>query len=164
MQPQPWTWNSEEHPQVAVVLASPPHNLTWCDRLEAAPKELVVGKVLCVCAASAIARRVLIKRREDNPRASDALDLLDLLDQWIDDPTSEGFDHISFFVFEDGLPECDQTDVVWWALRSATSAVGCQEAAWALEALCNAAAREGWSIEELHAVATQAVTSRKRLV
>ena len=161
MTEQVWTWNSQEHFEVAVALAAPAVDLEWCDRLEAAPSEMVVGKVLCVCAASSIARRVLDGQRGDVSQASD---VLELLDRWIDEPTDERFDRICKIIFEEDWPESAAIKVAWWALRTATSAVGCAEAGWALGAACDNALKTGLTPEQLRAVAERAVTSRARPV
>lgn len=152
-----WTWNSQEHPEVAAAFAAPTVDLEWCDRLEAAPSDLVVGKVLCVCAASALARLVLDGQSDDVSQASDALELLD---RWIDEPTDERFDRICTIIFEEDWPESPVNKVAWWALRAATSAVGCSEAGWALGAACDNALKTGLTPEQLRAVAEQAVASR----
>ncbi len=87
---EPWTWDEQTHPGVAAALATPARDLDWCDRLETAPQDATVGKVLCACAALAIARAV-IAAGGDTPQATDALGLLD---RWIDDPTDDRFEEI----------------------------------------------------------------------
>ena len=156
-----WTWNSQEHPEVAAALAAPAVDLEWCDQLESAPSDMVVGKVLCVCAASSIARLVLDGQGGDVSQASDSLKLLDC---WIDEPTDERFDRICEVIFEEDWPESAAIKVAWWALRTATSAVGCGEAGWALGGACDNALKTGLTPEQLRAVAEQAVASRARPV
>jgi hypothetical protein len=122
---------------------------------------MVVGKVLCVCAASFIARLVLGGQGGDVSQASDALELLD---RWIDEPTDERFDRICEIIFEEDWPESAANNVAWWALRTATSAVGCAESAWALSGACDEASKAGLTLEQLLAAAEQAVASRARPV
>jgi hypothetical protein len=156
-----WTWDAREHADVAVALAAPASDLDWCERLETAPKDGVVGKVLCVCAASSIARLVLFGQ---SGGVSEALDALELLDCWIDDPTPERFDRICALIFEEGLPESAMNRLAWWALRTATSCVDCWEAGWAFQALCDTALESGFSAEQLRATAERAVAARARPV
>ena len=53
MSKQPWTWDPHAHPKIAGILAAPAAALGWCNRLETATGDAIVGKVLCVCAAAA---------------------------------------------------------------------------------------------------------------
>src|SRR4051812_32202775 len=117
----PWTWDARGHPDVAGVVAAPANDLGWCDRLETSPGDAVVGKVLCVCAAAAIAREVLMTLGGDAWQADAAMELLG---RWIDEPTHERFERICSLIFEEGSPEFDPHGVVCWALRTATSSVG----------------------------------------
>jgi hypothetical protein len=155
----PWTWGVAEHPAVAGVLAAPAHDLGWCDRLETAPEDAVVGKVPCVCAAAAVAREALMTLGGD-ARQADATS--ELLGRWIDDPTDERFDRICTLAFEEGSPEFDPLGVVWWALRTATSSVGNHEAGWALGGACAAATDAGLTPEQLRSVVEQELSSRSR--
>src|SRR3954463_4013507 len=99
-----WTWDPSEHPAVAGVVGAPARDLGWCDRLETAPGDTIVGKVLCVCAAAAVAREVIMRLGGDS-RPADAA--LELLGRWIDDPSDERFDRICSLIFEEGAPEFD---------------------------------------------------------
>jgi hypothetical protein len=154
-----WTWDAQEHPGVAGVLAVPPTTLGWCNRLETAPRDAIVGKVLCACAALAIAQKVLTTLDRDDPQAAAAMELLN---RWIDDPTDERFDRICSLIFDEGSPEFDPYGIVWWALRAATSSVGNFEACWALEAVCDAALKAGLTPEHLQPVVEQELSSRLR--
>jgi hypothetical protein len=155
----PWTWDAREHPDVAGVVAAPANDLAWCDRLETAPGDAVVGKVLCVCAAAAIAREVLMTLGGDARQADAALELLG---RWIDDPTHERFERICSLIFEEGSPEFDPHGVVWWALRTATSSVGNFEAGWALGGACDAAVEAGFTPDQLRSVVERELSSRVR--
>jgi hypothetical protein len=154
-----WTWDARKHPAVAGVVAGPAHALGWCDRLEAAPEDAVVGKVLCVCAAAAVARAVLITLGGDARQADAALELLG---RWIDDPTDQRFERICSLIFEEGAPEFDPHGVVWWALRTATSSVGNFEAGWAFGGACAAAVEAGFTPEQLRSLVEQELSSRSR--
>src|SRR3712207_1975500 len=126
-----WTWDGEAHTRVAHVLSQPSTGLGWCGQLETAAADAVVGKVLCVCAAAAVARAVLASCPDTSPQAAIALELLV---QWIDEPTDERFERICSIIFAEGEPpDLDPHGVVWWVLRTATSSVGNYEAGWALE-------------------------------
>jgi hypothetical protein len=157
----PWTWDAQEHPDVAVALAAPAADLGWCDRLETAPADPTVGKVLCVCAAAAIAREALASH---GGNASQAVAALELLDQWIDEPTEERLERICSLIFEEESPELDSHGVVGWALRTATSSVGNFEAGWALRTTCSAALEARLTPEQLHAAAERELSSRARPV
>jgi hypothetical protein len=154
-----WTWDEAAHAVVADVLASPSTacNLDdWCDRLETAPRDAVVGKLLCVCAAAAIARAVVAAWDD----TSQSINALDLLDRWIDDPTDEAFDQITTLIFDEGTADGLHT-TSRWALRTATSSPGNYEAGWALAATCSAALEAGVGLEDLRAIAARAVLSRR---
>lgn len=155
----PWTWDAREHPAVAGVVAAPAHDLGWCDRLETATEDAIVGKVLCVCAAAAVAREALMSLGGDARQADAALELLG---RWIDDPSDERFERICSLIFEDGSPAFDPHGVVWWALRTATSSVGNFEAGWALGGACAAAVEAGLTPEQLRSVAERELSSRSR--
>jgi hypothetical protein len=158
---QAWTWDAQEHPSVAGALVAPAADLDWCDRLETAPGDAIVGKVLSVCAAAAIAQEVLAARGSDGPQAAAALELLD---HWIDEPTDERFAHICSLIFGEETPELDPHGVVWWALRTATGSVGNFEAGWALGSLCSAASEAGLTAEQMRATAERVLSSRARPV
>src|SRR5947207_15944221 len=86
-----WTWDALAHPRVPIVLAGPAEGHAWCDELETAATDPVVGKVLCVCAAAAVARAVLASGQGSGQQAAEALELLD---RWIDEPKDERFERI----------------------------------------------------------------------
>lgn len=155
-----WTWEPWAHPRVVSLLAEPAANLGWCARLDHAPTDTVVGKVLCVCTAAAVAREVLTAGPGVGPPAANALALLE---EWIDDPTEERFNRICGIIFrEDQSPDLDPYGLVWWALRTATStAEGYGEAGWALETACSGALRAGFSPDQLRAIAERAVLARQ---
>jgi hypothetical protein len=95
----PWTWAVRAHPDIAKVFYTPAADLEWCGRLETAATDATIGKVLCVCAAAAVAREVLAARGE---AAQDAVEALKLLDRWIDDPTEQRFQHICSLIVRGG--------------------------------------------------------------
>lgn len=150
-----WTWAASLHPHIAAAIAQPAKNLEWCDRLEGAA-DAVVGKLLCVFAARAVAR-VVLSEVNVTPAANEAIDLLD---RWIDDPTDERFDRICSLIFGDSPPEFDAHGVVWWSLRTATSSVGNFEAASALASTCRAAEGAGFRPEQLRSVAERELAAR----
>jgi hypothetical protein len=153
-----WTWDGDSHPSVLAALAPPAGDDGWCDRLEDAAGDALTGKVLCVCAAAAVARAVLAASPETPPQAAAALNLLW---QWIDDPTRERFDRICATIFAEGGPDAlDPHGLVWWSLRTATSSVGNFEAGWALAAACGAAEGAGFTPEQMRRVAEQELLSR----
>jgi hypothetical protein len=150
-----WTWDAAAHPGVASALAGP----DWCDRLEGAASDALVGKVLCVCAALGVARHVLGEPVAD-PQTAGALDLLDC---WIDDPTEERFERIRGTIFGPDEPaEIGPHGVGWWALRTATSSVGNSEAGWALGTVCSAAEAAGFTPEAARVVGERAVLARRQ--
>ena len=60
-QPMPterWTWSASAHPRVESVVSKRSTSFKWCGQLETSAEDAVVGKVLCVCAAAAVARAV----------------------------------------------------------------------------------------------------------
>jgi hypothetical protein len=139
------------------VLSNPSAGLKWCAQLETSAEDAVVGKVLCVCAAAAIAKEVLAADPEARPQG------VDLLVRWIDDPTDERFERISSLIFGEGeLPDLDPHGVVSWALRAATSSVGNLEAGWALETVCSSAVSAGFSPEQLRVIVERNLLSRER--
>ncbi len=158
MSDEPWTWDLLAHPNVSGVVAPSAVDLRWCDRLESAASNPIAGKVLCVCAAAAVAREVMTVWGADPP----APDALELLGRWIDDPTEERFERIRSLIFGDESPEFDSFGVVWWALRTATSSVGNFEAAWALKGTCDAAVEAGLTPEQTRSVVERELMSRSR--
>ena len=158
MTEQRWTWDRRGHPRVWAVLVPPAADRGWCGRLESAAADALTGKVLCVCAAAAVARAVLAASPECPEQAGAALGLLE---RWIDKPTEERFDRICATIFPEGEPTAlDPHGVVWWALRTATSSVGNGEAGWALASTCVAAEAAGFSSEQLHGLAEEELASR----
>lgn len=125
-----WTWDEPTLPGIAGALAAPAAD--WCNRLETAAGDAIVGKVLCVCAAAAITQAVL-STDGDTPQATNALRLLD---RWIDDPADERFAEICALISGGADPDLGPHGVGWWALRTATSSVGNFEAGWALASTC----------------------------
>ena len=154
-----WTWDSSKHLAIAGVFEASDQDLGWCDRLEVAPKDAIVGKVLCVCVGAGVAREVVARLGGDT-RPADAA--LELLGQWIDDPSDERFDQIYALIFKGELPRFDAHDVVSWALRVATSSVGNFEAGWALSSTCDHAMKAGLTPEQLRSVAERELASRSR--
>jgi hypothetical protein len=153
-----WTWDRHSHPKVLQALARTAAHLEWCGLLESAAADPLTGKVLCVCAAAAVARAVLGTCTDSSSQAAAALELLE---RWIDDPTGERFERVCSTIFTEGeLPPLDPHGVVWWALRTATSAIGNFEAGWALESACGAAEGAGFSPEQLRGVVEQELASR----
>lgn len=149
-----WTWDAEAYPDVASALAA----LDWCDRLENAASDPLVGKVLCVCAALGVALHVVGELGADSRTA----DALDLLARWIDDPSEERFDRICGTIFGPDEPaQIGPYGVGWWALRTATSSVGNFEAGWALGSACGAAEAAGFTPEGVRVVAQRAVLARR---
>lgn len=155
----PWTWSPIEHPRVMRVFAEGCTNLDWCDQLETAASDATTGKVLCVCAALGIARRTVGDSKVDVHLATDALRLLE---QWIDDPTGERFDHICSLIFDEDAPALDQSGIVWWSLRVATSSVDNFEAGWALGSACQHAVGAGQNPSDLRRIAQSAVLAREQ--
>lgn len=135
-------------------------DLAWCHRLESSAAHAIVGKVLCVCAAAAVARTVLAAQPGAGPECAAALALLD---QWIDDPTEDRFRQICDTIFSEGeLPDLGPGGVAWWALRTATSSVGNYEAGWALASTCGPAVDAGFTPAELRGVVERALLARAR--
>lgn len=159
MSTKPWTWDARTHPNVLGIFASPAVDLDWCYRLETAPGDAIVGKVLCVCAALAIAREVLAA---EGGNVSHTVNALELLDRWIDEPTDARFEEITTLIFGKGEPSVfGPHGVAWSALRTATSSVGNYESGWALTSTCGAAQDAGFSPEQLRVIAERAVLSRR---
>jgi hypothetical protein len=156
-----WTWEPWADPRVASLLAEPAADLGWCVRLDHAPTDPVVGKVLCVCAAAGVAREVLAAGPGVGPAAAGALALID---EWINDPTEDRFKRICGIIFPpEQSPDLDPYGLVWWVLRTATStAEGYGEAGWALETTCSGALRAGLSPDQVRAIAERAVMARQR--
>jgi hypothetical protein len=156
-----WTWDVRRHPVLAQTVADlrgPAAGLEWCAWLEAAAQDEVVGKVLCVCAAAAVARAVLAVAPLTPGERKQSEDALHLLSQWIDDPTDERFERICALIFgrDYGLH-----GAVWWALRTATSSVGNDEASWALASTCRAATSAGFNSEQLRAIVRRELMFRQ---
>lgn len=158
MSEEVWTWDEELHPDVVGVFSFIAPELAWCDRLETAPSDPVVGKVLCVCAALEIAREVMAAQGDNNQQAADALELLAC---WIDDPTEDRFKNIYSLIFGDESTDLGPEGVGSWALRTSTSSVGNYEAGWALSGTCHAAQRAGFSEQRLREVSERAVLARR---
>jgi hypothetical protein len=158
-----WKWDTRKHPRVVGVLADSTFGEGWCDKLETAATDAAVGKMLCVCAAAAIARKVADAERLAKEDPQQAVDALDLLGSWIDGPSDERFERICALIFPQGGQPVDPMPprVAWWALRTATSSVGNSEAGWALEATCDAAASAGFTPQELLAIVKQELFSRR---
>ncbi len=151
-----WTWDGSANLNLESVFAGPALNSTWCDGLD---RGGVTGKVLCACAALAVARAVA-RASGDDPTAGEALDLLAA---WIDDPTDERFDRIGDAIFGPGeRPGLGPHGVAWWALRTATGSVGNGEAGWALGGACDAAVRAGFALEVVRSMAEREVLARRR--
>jgi hypothetical protein len=145
------------------ALSNPPGEpLSWTDALEDAPSDFIVGKVLCVCAAKAIANDLIVVEFGNTDAFRQAMEPVDLLNDWIDDPTDERFERIRALIFDENSPlaEFDRHDVVWWALRVATSAVGCKEAGWALGGVVDHAMKAGVREGDLRAIAARELQSR----
>jgi hypothetical protein len=156
-----WTWNASAHPRVEGILSKPSTGLEWCGQLDISAEDAVVGKVLCVCAAAAVAQAVSVAEAVVGPLGKEALDLLV---SWIDDPTKERFERICTLIFDEGEPpdyNPDPHGVIAWALRTATSSVGNFEAGWALETACGAAIDAGLSPEQIRRIVVQELMSRK---
>jgi hypothetical protein len=158
-----WTWDDLAHPGVARVLGEPAVGHVWCHQIEEAPTDCVVGKVLCVCAAKAVARAVLTAELPSLGASRQAILALELLESWIDDPTDERFDRICDLIFAEDSPlDVGPYGVVWWALRTATSSVGNFEAGWALASTCGAVENTGFTPEQLRQIVNRELHSRQR--
>jgi hypothetical protein len=157
-----WTWDDRTHPRAMGAIDEPGDNGEWCDRLETAPTDCIVGKVLCVCVGSAIANDVLGAESENPERLAPARMSLELLERWTDDPTEERFEQICDLIFKQKqLSEnFDSYGVTWWALRVATSSVGNYEAGWALRTVRSAAMMAGVTDQALRAIAKRELLSR----
>ncbi len=161
MSDKSWSWDEVIHSNVMGVLAAPADDLPkWCNRLETAPTDAVVGKVLCVCGAVAIAQKLIANSPETT---SEEEDILELLNQWINNPTDERWEHICNLLEDEKTEEFGPYGVLWWALRTATSSVGNYEAAWALASTCGAAEAMGYSSEDLCRIVERELCSRQRL-
>jgi hypothetical protein len=158
-----WTWDDRTHPQVMGILDMPSGDLGWCDGVENAPTDALVGKVLCVCVGMAIAREVVSAELGGTDTFGKAMEPLDLLDQWVDRPTDERFQRICALLFDKKhgwATDFDGHGVVWWALRVATSSVGNFEAGWALHNVCSAAIESHFSDTGLREIAKRELVSR----
>src|ERR1051325_2731060 len=96
-----WMWSRYSHPNVLDVLSLPAADLGWCDRLETAAGNALTGKVLCVCAADAVARAGLAACPDSPQQAGE---VLELLGSWIDEPTDERFERICSTIFAEEEP------------------------------------------------------------
>src|SRR5262245_57172076 len=96
-----WTWSATAHPRVEGVVSQPSTGLEWCGQLETSAEGALVGKVLCVCAAAAVARAVSAADPVRRPLGAEALNLLVC---WIDDPTEERFERICSLIFDEKEP------------------------------------------------------------
>ncbi len=158
-----WTCRKQDNPSVVELLDADDDGATtaWAESLETAALNALEGKVLCVCAALAIARHV---HGEQQPLLADGVAPLRLLEHWIDEPTNERFEQITQLLFDNrrtGIgPIPDR--ISWWALRVATASVGNFEAGWALRSLCDNAVKLGVSPEEMRAHGLRAVQERLR--
>ena len=165
MNPSPskqWSWDAQKHSHVQDVLMDASIDPEWCDRLEKSTDDTVVGMLLCVCAATAIARAVFLAE-SSIAGPSEARAPLELLENWIDNPTAESFEGLCRFIFEDAEANTgnDLPEAVWWAIRTAASSAGNYEASWALRGTWDAAMRAGASPAQLARVMQNAVLSRR---
>lgn len=162
MREEAWTWDAKAHPRAVAIIDSPTIGAEWCDRLETAAENAVIGKLWCVCVAESAARAALEADEHRHSRRRDA-EALDLLVCWIDAPTEARFDGICTFLFnERGERESTLHEAVWWALRTAAASIGNLEVAWALASTFDAALRAGLTPEQLGATAIHALRSRRR--
>lgn len=156
-----WTWDDRLHPNVCRFIDEP--NGTWCAHIENSASDAIIGKVLCTCAASAIAKEVLSKQISDEAIYRKAAEPLELLNQWIDSPSQERSDRICDLLYGENQAWCQEVDpfgVIWWSLRVAMSSVGNFEAGWALETVCSAARKAGFDDNSLRHIARLALLSR----
>jgi hypothetical protein len=156
-----WTWSASAHPRVEGVVSNLSTGLEWCGQLETSAADAVVGKVLCVCAAAALARAVSAVDPVVRPLGAEALALLV---SWIDDPSEERFERICSWIFDEREPpdyNPDPHGVIAWALRTATSSVSNFEAGWALETTCGAVVDAGFTMERIRMIVEQELLARK---
>ena len=136
-----WTCRATDNPSVIKLIDG--HAATsgrdWAEQLETLAGDAITGKVLCVCAGLAIARRCETSTMPADDQA------LSVLQQWIDDPTDQRFERLSAWLIDDPPSRRDpeMAPVTGWALRVATSSVGNYEAGFALAALCERAEAAG---------------------
>lgn len=157
-----WTWDAIKHPGVLKVFSSNTSTCQWFYDLETDASDAVTGKVLCVVAGVAIAHAIITKEFLEHEQLQESLALLDLADDWIDNPTDQRFDQITQFLFGDGSEWeelGDPGEVVWSALRIATSSIGNFEAGWALGLVVDYA--HSASVDAL-AISREAVQSREK--
>lgn len=157
-----WTWSAGAHPALVRVVEDASHIDDWVAALDGAASDVVTSKVVCVCAAFGIATRAT--GRQAGGASTVDKEHLALLISWVDEPTDARFERICTELFG---PESSTnheprvSDVVFWALRTATSSVdGCAEAAWALEATCDAASSVGLAPMEIKTAALEQVRRR----
>ncbi len=154
-----WTLDVDTYSEALKLVAAAATEDEWCEQLETAPADALLGKVLCVCAAAAVARAVVTAVAGASPDDASG-SVLELLDRWIDDPTDERFDQIATLFFVDGPGPTASSDIAWRALRTATSSVGNYEAGWALQSTCMAAREVGFSSARLRKIVTQELATR----
>lgn len=158
-----WTWERAEHPDVLPAIDTGSGSKQWCDAIETAPTDAVVGKVLCVCIALGIAGEVIATQIHDATNRSKAAEPLELLEEWIDSPTEERSQRICTLLYDENQEWPDNLDphgVVWWTLRVAMSSVGNHEAGWALRTVCSAADKSGFDDEKVRSIARRSLLSR----
>jgi hypothetical protein len=160
-----WTWDDRMHPNVCQLVDEAKSVHDWCGHIENSPTDAIVGKVLCTCAALAIAKEVLATQICDVETRRKAAEPLVLLDQWIDSPTEDRSERIADLLHHEKQACSDDLDpygVVWWTLRVSMSSVGNFEAGWALGTVCSAAQKSGFDDETLRLIAKRALQSRLR--
>ena len=150
-----WTWDPALNPKVVAILSGGGEG-EWYDSLESAANDCVVGKVICVCAARAMACEAL-KQPGIDPASAEALDLLG---RWIDAPSDERFEGLRWRAYDDDSPEFDSHGCVWWAIRTAMSAVGFTGASWALSSAFAAAEAAGLGRDQIRQAAFQEIAAR----
>ena len=154
-----WSWRTRLNPKVDELLRAAAIPSNWEDQLETLASDSLTGKVLCVVAGAAIARSVVATEHQIHESFQEALEKLDLVERWIDDPTEERFEEMVEFLFgyDCELPESGPWKIVWAALRVATSSIGNFEAGWALGLVTDDAAQ---TRVDAFAVARTALISR----
>lgn len=153
--PVRWSWNEQDHPHIVAAFARD----NWPDELEKRASDIVTGKVLCVCAAAAIATDFLATK---SAVPESVREVIQLLTSWIDDPSEDRFDRICSIIFDESI-SLNSFETVWWALRTATSAVGCYEAAWALDTTCERAMESGINTDHIRGVAEMEIMARRQI-
>jgi hypothetical protein len=161
MNPSPtkkWFWDNQQNSHVEDLLIDASIDPAWRHRLEKSADDPLVGKLLCVCAAIGIARTVFPPESPSDARAA-----LEILESWVDNPTTDSFGILCRLIFDDtvGNTGNDLPEAVWWAIRTATSSVGNYEASWALSGAWDAAVRAGASSALLGRAIQDALLSRR---